>query len=80
MPLYSFKDTNTGELIDKQLKLAEYDDFKKDNPHLERYHGEPPKLVTHTGNIVSKTPDSWKSHLKSISKASGDRVKTNIKV
>lgn len=80
MPVYTFKDKNTEEIIEKKVSLSEYDDFKKDNPHLERYYGSAPQLVTHTGNIVNKTPDSWKSHLKSISKAAGSRVKSNIKV
>jgi hypothetical protein len=36
MPTYEFKDTNTGETFEKILKISEYDQFKKDNPHLQQ--------------------------------------------
>lgn len=36
MPIYSFKDTETGEEFDKMLKLAERESFLKDNPNLQQ--------------------------------------------
>ena len=36
MPTYEFKDTNTGKTFEKTLKISEYDQFKKDNPHLQQ--------------------------------------------
>jgi hypothetical protein len=35
--IYTFKNNNTGEIEEHTMKLAEYDDFKMKNPHLERY-------------------------------------------
>lgn len=35
--IYVFKNTNTGEIEEHTMRLAEYDKFKEDNPHLERY-------------------------------------------
>jgi hypothetical protein len=36
MPIYSFKDTETGEEFDKMLKLAERESFLEDNPNLKQ--------------------------------------------
>jgi hypothetical protein len=37
MPNYTFKNLNTGEVEEYTLRLSEYDKFKEDNTHLERY-------------------------------------------
>jgi len=36
MPTYEFLNKNTGEVEEHVLKISEYDDFKVNNPHLER--------------------------------------------
>ena len=38
MPAYDFKNSKTGEVIELLLKISEYDEFVKNNPHMERYH------------------------------------------
>lgn len=35
MPIYEFRDKNTGEVIEKMMKISELDNFRKENPHLE---------------------------------------------
>lgn len=35
MPTYVFRDKETGEQFEKIMKIAELDDFRKDNPQLE---------------------------------------------
>ena len=35
--IYPFFNKNTGEVEEHTMRLAEYDDFKANNPHLERY-------------------------------------------
>ena len=35
MPLYEFYNTETKELEDHLVKLADYDEFLENNPHLE---------------------------------------------
>lgn len=35
--IYPFLNKNTGEIEEHTMRLAEYDKFKEDNPHLERY-------------------------------------------
>ena len=35
--IYTFINKNTDEIEEHIMRLAEYDQFKLDNPHLERY-------------------------------------------
>lgn len=35
MPTYKFKNTETGEVIEKLMKISELDPFRAENPHLE---------------------------------------------
>jgi hypothetical protein len=37
--IYPFYNTKTGEVEEHTMRLAEYDDFKTNNPHLERHFG-----------------------------------------
>lgn len=39
MPLYDFRDKQTGEVVEKRISLSDYDQFVIDNPNLERYLG-----------------------------------------
>ena len=67
MPTYTFRDKETGEKTEHLIRLADYDQFKEDNPHLERVIegasiGDPVLLG------VRKTPDSFNSLVKNIKK------------
>jgi hypothetical protein len=35
MPTYRFRNTETGEEIEKMMKIAELDIFRAENPHLQ---------------------------------------------
>ena len=35
MPIYDFKDNNTGEVFTKMMKIAEKEQYLKDNTHIE---------------------------------------------
>ena len=43
---YAFKVVKTGEIVRHDMKMSDYDSFKKDNPHLERYHEHVPIRFT----------------------------------
>lgn len=45
MPTYTYRNTETGEVFDRFLKISEHEQYKKDNPHLE--------TILHPYNIVS---------------------------
>ncbi len=79
MPLYDFLNKETGESEEHMVKLADYDQFIKDNPHLQReFTTAPAGIISHAGgNIVSKTSSDWRDHLKKIKKNAGR--KANIK-
>ena len=68
MPKYSFKNLDTEELEDHTLKISEYDQFKLNNPHLERYIDAAPMFVYNgTGDFGTRKPDnSWKEVLQKI--------------
>jgi hypothetical protein len=38
MPSYDFLNKQTGEIETYTMSWVKLDDFKEDNPHLERYH------------------------------------------
>ncbi len=35
--IYTFLNKNTNEIEEHTMRLAEYDEFKENNPHLQRY-------------------------------------------
>lgn len=37
MPTYKFRNLNTGEVTEHVMRIAELDEFKQNNPQLERY-------------------------------------------
>jgi hypothetical protein len=37
MPTYKFRNLNTGEVTEHVMRIAELDEFKENNPELERY-------------------------------------------
>lgn len=76
MPTYQFKNTKTGEVIEKQMKIAEKEDFLKENPDFESFHstmnlGDPVRLG------VRKVDGGFKEVLQKIhSRAPGSRLNT----
>jgi hypothetical protein len=37
MPTYTFLNTKSNEIEEHRVNMRDYDDFKKNNPHLERH-------------------------------------------
>ena len=38
MPLYDFRNKETGEIVEVKMSYKDYDDYLTNNPHMERYH------------------------------------------
>ena len=38
MPIYPLKNTETDEIFEKVMKIAEYEQYLIDNPHIKRYY------------------------------------------
>lgn len=44
MPTYNFRDINSGEETEVTMRIAELDDYKKNNPHLQQYISKAPGI------------------------------------
>lgn len=56
---YTFKNKNTGEVFEIVMKMSEYDDYIKNNPDVERYHGDPPPLLDPVRMGIVKPPSDF---------------------
>ena len=65
---YTFKHKKTGEIVTHNVRLSEYDNFKKSHPELERYFDEAPPLnYNGTGdNRGRQTDNTWKEVMAKI--------------
>jgi hypothetical protein len=67
MPIYSFRDKDTDELIELTLRIADYDSFLASNPNLESFINHVPGIVSGTGSI--KTDSGFKEVLSKVAEA-----------
>ena len=71
MPTYTFKNKTTGVEWDKEMRIAELDDYVKENDCSTVISA--PMIVSQTGdNIDAKTDAGWKETLAKISEAHPD--------
>jgi hypothetical protein len=68
---YTFKNRKTGRIIEVQLKISEYDQYKKDHPELERYIDVAPAVswegkVFTSSSLDRGTDDTFKEVLAKI--------------
>lgn len=68
MPTYEFVNKNTGKIEEHIMSISSYDEFKADNPHLERYYSDaPPFSYSGTGDLAGKkTDNTWKEVMHKI--------------
>lgn len=77
MPTYTFKDTTTGEVFDKVMKIAEREEYLKTNPHLESVISAP-NLVDPIRLSGLRPPEGFKEVLKNIhDRSPGSQLKKN---
>jgi hypothetical protein len=62
VPTYEFLNKKTGEIEEHVMSYKVYDDFVKENNHLERYIGSPPlHSYSGVGDFAGKkTDNTWK--------------------
>jgi len=72
MPTYEFLNRKTKKLEEHTLSMSEYDKFKSDNPHLERYYETAPAFSYsgHGDMAGRKTDNTWKEVLSKIAEKS----------
>lgn len=67
MATYVFLNTRTKKLEEHVMSMNVYDDFKKNNPHLERYIDSAPALNSSGDKSVDqRTDNTWKEVLSKI--------------
>lgn len=68
MPTYNFRNTETGEEFEVQMRISELDEYKSKNPHLQQFLTKAPSLFSGTMNFNSKVPDWHKDNMKEMKK------------
>ena len=68
MPTYEFVNTKTKKIEEHTMSVSLYDQFKADNPHLERYYSDAPLFsYSGTGDLAGKkTDNTWKEVMHKI--------------
>lgn len=68
MPTYEFLNTKTKKIEEHMMSISAYDQFKADNPHLERYYSDAPSFsYSGTGDMAGKkTDNTWKEVMHKI--------------
>lgn len=71
MPVYEFRNKETDELSEVILKISEYENYVKENPHLERHYSTAPGLTSGHKTARQLAGTEWNNHLDRIKKGSG---------
>ena len=71
MPIYEFKNNETDEVVEVSLRISEYDDYVKNNPHLSRYYSKAPGLTSGTKSALTIAGKGWEDHLNRVKKGAG---------
>jgi hypothetical protein len=66
MPTYEFRNVETGEIVERVMRMSEYDDFVKNNPHLERFFSAAPPIGDPIRLGLKKPDDAFRDRLKDI--------------
>lgn len=71
MPVYNFKNKETGEITEVTLRISELDQYKADNPLLESVILSAPNLTSGYKSARQLAGSEWNNHLNNIKKSSG---------
>lgn len=68
MPMYEFRNKETGETFEQQMKVAERETFLETHPEIEQVHLTPPlnSFIDPTRLNVRKAPAGFKEVLRDI--------------
>ena len=68
MPTYEFLNKKTKKIEEHAMSITAYDEFKKQNPHLERYYETAPQFnYSGAGDLSGKkTDNTWKEVMHKI--------------
>ena len=68
MPTYEFVNKKTNKIEEHVMSISAYEQFKVDNPHLERYYSDAPGFnYSGDGDFAGKkTDNTWKEVMHKI--------------
>ena len=76
MPIYQYKNEETGEVSDKFMSISDMEQFEIDNPHMKKMI-QPVAFGDSMRMGVRKTDDSFNDLMKNIKKNNaGSTIKT----
>lgn len=70
MPTYVFRNKETDEIVEHEMKMSELDQFKEDNPNLQ-IQLQPLSAISDHKSTLTRAGSDWQEHLKRMKKASG---------
>jgi hypothetical protein len=68
MPIYQFRNTESGEEFEDILSISEKEDLLSKNPHIKQVPTSF-AIVSGVGSLDSKTDDTWKEVLAKVAEA-----------
>ena len=68
MPIYSFRNKDTGEEFEEMMSFSSLEQYLEENPTIEKLVGRAPSLIQATGDRT-KTDDGFKEVLSKIADA-----------
>lgn len=69
MPLYDFRNKDTGDIAEYGMPMSEYDQFCQNNPNLERVYTKAPGIVDPIRAGITKPHSGLTEKLKALKKA-----------
>ena len=66
MPYYDYKNEKTGEIQEIFLKLADKDQFQKDNPNLKQILSAPHMIYRRDGDVLKAAGAGWNEVLQKV--------------
>jgi hypothetical protein len=63
MPTYTFRNKDTGEIFDHVMRMSEYDDYMKNNPHVERHFESASAVVDPHSLGIQKPPSDFQKYV-----------------
>jgi hypothetical protein len=77
MPLYDFKNLETGEVETKMMSIADMQEYVKD-PNIQQVVGAPKIIGEISGSVGRKAGDGWKEVQQRIKSGLPPSLKGNI--
>ena len=68
MPTYNFRNIETEEEFEVTMKIAELDEYKANNPHLQQFISKAQMTVYGVQKFNAKVPDWHKDNMKEMKK------------